>query len=89
MRSPYLVLVLLISGCAAGSNTAQSKTTYITNYESPGNLQARADIGCLKVAELQSTYTAADLYRSNAVCVKQNDLDSAVYSSALAGFAGG
>lgn len=85
MRSLYLVFALLVTACATTSHVSGPKTAQITNYEAPGNLQARTDLGCLKVEALRNTYTAADLYQSNATCVKQDDLESAVYSSALAG----
>lgn len=85
MRSLYLVFALLVAACATGSNVSGPKTAQITNYEAPGNLQARTDLGCLKSEALRNTYTAADLYKSNVACVKQSDLESAVYSSALAG----
>ena len=81
MRSPYLGVIVLAAVCMR----ALAQTT---NYEAPGNLQARTDLGCLKIEALRNTYTAADLYRSNASCVKQDDLESAVYSSALAGVYG-
>jgi hypothetical protein len=85
MRPVTLLIVLLISACASASDRPEPKPAQITNYEAPGNLQSRTDVGCIKTKALKSTYTAADLYRSNAVCVKEKDLDSAVYSSALAG----
>ena len=85
MRLLSLALLLFAMDCAAGSGTEPAK---ITNYEASGNLQARTDLGCLKIDALRNTYTAADLYQSNAACVKQGDLESAVYSSALAGVYG-
>ena len=81
MRLLYLILFLSAAICVPAS-------AQVTNYEAPGNLQARTDLGCLKIEALRNTYTAADLYRSNAACVKQDDLESAVYSSALAGVYG-
>lgn len=77
MRSFYLTLVLSAAVCA-------SALAQITNYEAPGNLQARTDLGCLKIEALRNTYTAADLYQSIKACVKQDDLESAIYSSILA-----
>jgi hypothetical protein len=85
MRPVTLLIVLLVSACASRPEESRPKSTLITNYEAPGNLQARTDLGCIKVEALKSTYTAADLYRSNAECVRAKDLDSAVYLSALAG----
>ena len=85
MRSFYLVVALLVTACATGSNVSGPKRAQITNYEAPGNLKARTDLGCLKVEAIRNTHTAADLYQSNVACVKQDDLESAVYSSALAG----
>lgn len=84
MRLLYLMLAFVLTACATGY-TSESEKVKVTYYEAPGNLQARTDLGCLKVEALRNTYTAADLYRSNAECMRQDDLESAVYSSALAG----
>ncbi|MFT4172806.1 MAG: hypothetical protein QM639_09625 [Rhodocyclaceae bacterium] len=81
MRLHYLVFAISVSVCAPAS-------AQVTNHVAPGNLQARSDLGCLKAEALRNTYTAADLYRSDVDCVKQNDLESAVYVSALAGVYG-
>lgn len=76
---------MIACGCAFFGAQVQAQ---VTRYVAPGNLQARTDLGCVKAEALQNTYTAADLYQSNADCVKQKDYESAVYSSALAGVYG-
>jgi hypothetical protein len=57
----------------------------LTNIEAKGNFEPLNDLGCVRPDKLRNTYTPADLYRSNAECIKLADYDSAVYSSALAG----
>jgi hypothetical protein len=60
----------------------------ITNIEAKENLESLNDIGCTSFELLRNTYTPADLYRGTAECVRKNDLDSAVFMSALAGVYG-
>lgn len=85
MKPVTLLGILLIAACANAAEERQPGSAQITHIFAEGNLQSRNDLGCIKVEVLQNIYTAADLYRSNAECVKLDDLDSAVYSSALAG----
>lgn len=85
MRSFYLVFVFLVTACASGSNVSEPHTPQITTLEAPGNLQAHTKLDCLKIEAFRNTYTAADLYQSSVACVKQGDLESAVYTFSLAG----
>ena len=78
--SAWLAIALL-AGCAGDPGTQAQ----VTNYEAPGNLESRNNLGCAKPSDLRNTHTPADLYRSNAECVTRKDFASAVYSSALAG----
>ena len=84
MRILIVLFVLLASACGSTPGT-QPRSGQITNIQAPGNLEAGADVGCIAVESLKNTYTAADLYRINTKCVKEDHLDAAVYVSAMAG----
>ena len=58
------------------------------NYEAPGNLESKNDIGCVGPEKLRNTYTPADLYKTVSTCASQDKYIEGVYLFALAGVYG-
>lgn len=85
MRPVLWLIVPLLAACNHTPDAPPTESAAITHYETSGNLQARPTLDCLQPDALNNSLTAADLYLSNANCVKADDLDAAIYSSALAG----
>jgi hypothetical protein len=54
-------------------------------HESPGNLAATHELGCLPSTQLSNEYTPADLYPAMGRCLAEGDTPRAVLLSALAG----
>lgn len=58
------------------------------NFEAPGNLESKNDIGCVGPEKLSNTYTPADLYKAVSNCASQDKYVEGVYLFALAGVYG-
>ena len=74
----------LVTSCG-GNTTSPAR---ITNYEAPGNLESRRDIGCAGLGSIRNTYSPADLYRGIPKCVEQRDFEAGIFLFALAGVYG-
>src|SRR5262245_19397681 len=60
----------------------------VENYETPGNIESKFDLGCVGANELSSKYTPADLYKAVAKCLEQDKLQEGIFLFALAGVYG-
>jgi hypothetical protein len=78
------MVVSLVTSCG-GTATGPAR---ITNYEAPGNLESRRDIGCAGLGSIRNTYSPADLYRGIPKCVEQRDFEAGIFLFALAGIYG-
>lgn len=57
----------------------------ITNYETTGNLQSNATLGCVPISTVTNKHTPADIYPGVAACVKAGDYEKATQLYVLAG----
>jgi hypothetical protein len=82
-------LWILFIGMAAESLAAEPMTRpQIKNYEAPGNLDSKHDLGCVSTEKLGSKYTPADLYRALSRCVESDKYKEGAFLFALAGVYG-
>lgn len=74
-------------GCTTPSprTPANTTTSQVTNYETPGNLQANAPLGCVPISEVTNKHTPADIYPGMAACIKAADYEKAAPLFAVAG----
>lgn len=70
--------------CTIGSN-ARAETR---NYQAPGNLESKYDIGCIDSSKLSSKYSPADLYKALSKCAEQGAHKEGAFLFALAGVYG-
>lgn len=77
---PTTFLVLVVLALLAGPSKAQ-----VTNHEAPGNLQAKAPLGCVTLSEVTNEETPADIYPGVAACVKSGAYQKAALLFAVAG----
>ena len=75
-----IFLWVLCIGLAAEGLAAE-----IRNYQAPGNLESKHDLGCVSSEKLSSKYTPADLYRALSRCVESNRNKEGAFLFALAG----
>ena len=57
----------------------------INNYEAPGNLESKNDLGCVGTEKLGNKFTPADLYKAVPACAKQGKYKEGAILFALAG----
>jgi hypothetical protein len=60
----------------------------VKNFEAPGNLESKGELGCIESNRFSNKFTPADLYKAVAVCAKQNKNKDAAILFALAGVYG-
>lgn len=75
------IALLLITSAEAAEPT-------ITNYQSPGNLQAANPIHCSSLNELSNKLTPADIFPGMKECIEAHDYTRAVMLDALANLYG-
>lgn len=75
----------LTAGILAETTTKQSR---IQNYEAPGNLESRYELGCIQADELKRKYTPTDLYRAMSKCIAREKYTEGVVLFAVAGVYG-
>jgi hypothetical protein len=80
MRLGISVVALIAAWCL----TPQQKGK-IDNYETSGNLQSTAAVGCVSLAELTNMHTPADIYPGVLACITSGKYEKAVPLFALAG----
>lgn len=87
MKALLLALITALSCCftaeafAAGSGTQPG----IRNYEAPGNLESKYDIGCIESGKVKPNYTPTDLYKAMSKCVISGKYKEGVFLFAVAG----
>lgn len=69
----------------AADNTALPQ---VKNYQAPGNLESKHEVGCVGPGKLSNEYTPADLYRALSKCVESSQYKEGVLLFALAGVYG-
>ncbi len=76
--------------CVAFKSLAGEPTTQpqFKNYEAPGNLESKNDLGCVGAEKLGNRYTPADLYKAVSKCVESSKYKEGVFLFALAGVYG-
>ncbi|DAB32515.1 MAG TPA: hypothetical protein CFH79_03510 [Sulfurospirillum sp. UBA11407] len=57
----------------------------IINIQTSGNLESKYTLGCADVAKIRNIHTPADLYKSLASCIKEENYERAIYYYAVAG----
>ena len=80
MRLGISVVALIAAWCL----TLQQKGE-IHNYETSGNLQSAAAVGCVSLTELTNMQTPADIYPGVLACITSGKYEKAVPLYALAG----
>jgi hypothetical protein len=80
MRHVALLVVLAVLGCSSNEPRSQ-----VTNYETRGNLEAKAPLACVPLSEVTNQHTPADIYPGVAACIKLGAYEKAVPLYALAG----
>lgn len=80
MRNLVFLAIVAVLGCSAQPPKAQ-----VTNYETKGNLQSKAVLGCVPLSAVTSQHTPADIYPGVAACIKAGAYEKAVPLYALAG----
>jgi len=81
MRYLITLIAIILAGCAQ----APTSNSQITNYETKGNLQSNAPLGCVSLAAVTNKHTPADIYPGVAKCVTSGNYDKASELFALAG----
>lgn len=77
---PTTLVVFAVFALLAGPSKAQ-----ITNHEAPGNLQAKAPLGCVALSNVTNEETPADIYPGVAACIKFGAYQKAALLFAVAG----
>lgn len=90
MRAIFVASITALSfGFTVGSFAADSATQpKFRNYEAPGNLESKYDIGCIGVDKVESKYTPTDLYKAMSKCVGSGMYKEGAFLFAVAGVYG-
>jgi hypothetical protein len=83
LRLLIVIAVVGLSGIPGSGGWAQ-----VTNYETEGNLEVTHDIGCADSGDLKNVYSAVDLYKGLAQCLKDGDYEHGILLFAMAGVYG-
>jgi tetratricopeptide (TPR) repeat protein len=54
-----------------GTHSADPPKSMITNYEAPGNLEARFSLGCVGREQILNRYNPVELYMAAKICIEQ------------------
>lgn len=90
MRTVLLVSVTAFSLGFAVETFAQDSGTQprIRNYEAPGNLESKHDLGCIGADKVRSKYTPTDLYKAVSKCANSGMYKEGAFLFAVAGVYG-
>jgi len=83
-----IILVMLMSACLfglAGCGAKSDTQSGIYNFEAPGNLESKNDLGCISADQAKNKYTPTDLYRASSQCVTIGRYKDGVFLFMLAG----
>ncbi len=81
----FAVLLGLATGAIAAAPAVQPK---VQDYEAPGNMESRYDLGCIKAGEMANKYTPVDLYKALAKCIGAEKYREGAFIFAVAGVYG-
>lgn len=87
MRTATAVTFAGFMLCVATHSFAAEPTSrpQIKNYETPGNLESKHELGCIGAEKLSNKFTPADLYKAVSVCGKQGKNKDGALLFAVAG----
>lgn len=90
MKAILAIIVSALScwvaaGTLADTTTRQSR---IQNFEAPGNLESRYNVGCIRAEKIKRKYTPTDLYRAMSKCIVREKYAEGVVLFAVAGVYG-
>ncbi len=80
MKLAVVITTIVVASLLSGSSYAQ-----VTNYEAPGNLEAKSPLGCVSLSAVTNEKTPADIYPGVAACVKSGAYEKAALLFAVAG----
>ena len=90
MRAVLLVSATLFSlgfGVEAFATDSDSQPR-IQNYEAPGNLESKNDLGCIGADKVENIYTPTDLYTAVSKCANSGMYKQGAFLFAVAGVYG-
>lgn len=82
------IAVLAIGLAFEGRAADPARRPQIKNYEAPGNLESKYDLGCVGAEKLESKYTPTDLYTAFSRCIEAGKYREGTFLFALAGVYG-
>lgn len=99
MKRFVWIVAAALAGCATPPTTTHntglpqytvqtSSGEKITHYESAGNLQSNATLGCVRLSAVTGKHTPADIYPGVAACIKAGDFEKAAPLYLVAGVFG-
>lgn len=74
--------LFVATNCFAAEQVSRPQ---INNYEAPGNLESKNDLGCVGTEKLENKFTPADLYKAIPACTKKGKYKEGAVLFALAG----
>lgn len=83
MHKIIIVLSALSFSIATASVAAEFR-----NYESPGNLESKYDLGCVGAEKLENKHTPSDLFKALIKCTEQEKYKEGAFLFALGGVYG-
>jgi len=90
MKAIFVIAIAALSfWFSAGTFAAGSVTQPgVQNFEAPGNLESKYDVGCIKADKVKRKYTPTDLYRAMSKCIDSGNFKEGVFLFAVAGVYG-
>lgn len=90
MRTVFVVSIAAFSFSFAVAALAADSGTQprIRNYEAPGNLESKNDLGCIGADKVENKYTPTDLYKAVSKCANTGMYKEGAFLFAVAGVYG-
>lgn len=90
MRKAIVVSIAAFSFCFAVTALAADSGTQprVRNYESPGNLESKYDLGCIGAHKVENKYSPTDLYKAVSKCANSGMYKEGTFLFAVAGVYG-
>ena len=82
-----VVAWLALGSAMSGPVSAQGRPQ-IQNYNAPGNLESKFDLGCIELKDASPNYNPVDLDKAIKACLTGNKFDEAARLAGLAGVYG-
>jgi hypothetical protein len=80
--------IVIVVSALSFSIVAKSFAAEFKNYQSPGSLESKYDIGCVGSEKLENKYTPADLFKAFIKCTEQEKYKEGTFLFVLAGVYG-